>query len=172
MDTETGSDNAGDPASAGLVIDALGPADLAAANVVVTQAIDSWPLSPRVKRLVLPSYHYQAHDLDHLRLLGARLHGQLVGLVAFENAKPADVPDGRSGLQVHGLFVDPAHHGRGIGSRLFARARDAAIEQGLDGVLVKAERQARGFFARQGMRELPVRNPEKDYPHRFWLDCA
>ena len=45
-----------------------------------------------------------------------------------------------------------------------------ARRDSFDGLFVKAMRDSLGFFARQGMRALPVEDPARDYPHRFWLD--
>jgi hypothetical protein len=44
------------------------PADLDAVNRVVAQAMLGWSLPERVKRLALPSYLYQPHDLAALEL--------------------------------------------------------------------------------------------------------
>jgi len=48
----------------------------------------------------------------------------------------------------------------------------AARAQGCDGVLVKAQADAEGFFGSQGLQKLPVLQPNRDYPHRYWLDVT
>lgn len=48
------------------------------------------------------------------RFLGARLHGQLLGLLATEDLRP------HGELRVAALAVDPVHHGRGIAGQLLA----------------------------------------------------
>jgi GNAT superfamily N-acetyltransferase len=145
-------------------------ADLDAVNGVIERAIAHWPLPERVKRLSLPSYRYHAHDLIHLDLVVSEDdQNRLVGLAAWEPAHPRDLPAGRTGLLLHGLYVDPVYQRRGTGRRLLEAATAAARTQGLDGVLVKAQADAHKFFEAQGLRRLPVEDPSRDYPHRFWL---
>lgn len=147
-------------------------ADLPALNGVIERAIATWPLPERVKRLALPSYRYQPHDLDHLHLVAAADAGGIaIGVAAWEPPHPRDLPAGRRGLSLHGLYVDPAHQRRGVGSRLLDAATDAAQAQGLAGVLVKAQAAAVAFFEARGLQALPVEDPARDYPHRFWLSA-
>ena len=143
--------------------------DLPAINGVVERAIATWQLPERVKRLSLPSYRYHAHDLVHLHLVVAEdADHALVGVATWEPANPHDLPAGQCGLLLHGLYVDPAHQRRGVGSQLLDAATEAARTQGLAGVLVKAQADARGFFEVRGLQRLPVEDPAQ-YPHRFWL---
>lgn len=144
-------------------------ADLPALNAVIERAVMTWNLPERVKRLGLATYRYQAHDLAHLRIVLAEDAGRaIVGVAAWEPAASRDVPAERRGLLLHGLYVEPAHARRGIGSRLLEAALEAAREQGCDGLLVKAQRDAVGFFAARGMAPLPIEDPARDYPYRFW----
>jgi GNAT superfamily N-acetyltransferase len=145
-------------------------ADLPALNGVIERAIATWPLPERVIRLTLPSYRYQSHDLAHLHLVVAEdADGMAVGVAAWEPASPRDLPAGQRGLLLHGLYVDPVHQHRGVGSQLLDAAATSARTQGLDGVLVKAQTAALAFFKARGLRALPVEDPARDYPHRFWL---
>jgi L-amino acid N-acyltransferase YncA len=147
-------------------------ADFATLNGVIERAISSWNLPERVKRLSLPSYRYQAHDLDHLHIVVAEDEAHaIVGVAAWEDANLRDLPQGKRGLLLHGIYVDPAQQHRGIGSRLLDAARQAACAGGFDGLLVKAQADANGFFAARGLVPLPVENPERDYPHRYWQAC-
>ncbi|MDO9465784.1 MAG: GNAT family N-acetyltransferase [Thiobacillus sp.] len=125
-------------------------ADLPALNGVIERAIATWPLPERVKRLTLPSYRYQPHDLDHL-VWAEDASGLAVGVAAWEPAHPRDLPAGRRGLLLHGLYVDPAHQRRGVGSQPLDAAAAAARAQDLDGVLVKAQAAAVGFFKSRGL---------------------
>jgi GNAT superfamily N-acetyltransferase len=75
-------------------------------------------------------------------------------------------------MQLHGIYVDPAWQQRGVGSRLLAAAGTAAQEKGFDGLLVKAQAEAEGFFEKQGLQKLPLLRPDRDYAHRYWLDLA
>ncbi len=47
-------------------------------------------------------------------------------------------------------------------------ALQAARGEGFDGLLVKAQADANGFFAARGLSRLPAEKPERDYPHRYW----
>lgn len=149
------------------------PADLEAVNAVIEAALMQWDLPERVKRLSLPSYRYQAHDLDHLELtLVESAHSGIVGIAAWEQADRRDTPAGRDGLLLHGLYVAPEQQRRGIGRQLLQAAEAAARSRGLEAVLVKAQPGAEAFFRACGLRRLPVRNPDRDYPHRFWKHLA
>jgi len=144
--------------------------DLPAINAIVERAIATWQLPDRVKRLSLPSYRYHAHDLVHLHLLVAvDTDHALVGVAAWEAANPRDLPAGQRGLLLHGLYVDPARQHRGIGSQLLEATAAAARAQGFDGVLIKAQADAHGFFEARGLQRLPVEDAARHYPHRFWL---
>jgi predicted N-acetyltransferase YhbS len=143
--------------------------DLAAINAVVEAAFMTWQLPERVKRLSLPSYRYDAFDLQHLTLTLAERDGEVLGVAAWEPADPADCPGQQRGLLLHGLYVHPEHMRMGIGRELLQAARRSAREQGFNGVLVKAQSDAEGFFLHQGLQALPVDNPSRDYAKRFWL---
>lgn len=41
----------------------------------------------------------------------------------------------------------------------------------LNGVQVKTQAAAVAFFKARGWQALPVDDPARDYPHRFWLDA-
>lgn len=144
--------------------------DLAAVNAIVERAVMIWRLAERVKRLSLPSCRYYAHDFSHMQLVvAADTHGELLGVAAWDEADPRDTPAGQRGLLLHGLYVDPARHGEGVGTRLLDAAADAASAGGYDGLLVKTQVDARGFFAARGLHALPVSDPARDYPYRYWL---
>jgi GNAT superfamily N-acetyltransferase len=129
----------------------------------------TWRLPDRVKRLSLPLYRYAPFDLDHLQVMLAESpDGVPVGVVAWEPADPADLPQGKSGLFLHGLYVEPKRQHQGIGSQLLAAAGQAARMQGLDGILVKAQPDAQGFFLGRGLTRLDVEDADRHYPHRFW----
>ncbi len=158
------------PPAAAVRIRAAGVADLGGVNGVIERAVMGWRMAERVKRLSLPSCRYHAHDLVHLQLVAAvAADDAIVGVAAWEPAGARDVPGGGRGLLLHGLYVDPAYQHRGIGSALLDGAAAAAREGGFDGLLVKAQADANGFFAGRGLQHLPVTDPARDYPHRFWL---
>jgi predicted N-acetyltransferase YhbS len=144
-------------------------ADLDAVNAVIERAVMTWNLPERVKRLTLPSYRYNAHDLEHLHMVLAEDAGHTVlGVAAWEPASARDLPAGKTGLLLHGLYVDPERQRQGIGCQLLDTAMRAAREQGFDGLLVKAQPGAEPFFVSCGLEVLPVTDPNRDYPHRFW----
>ena len=91
----------------------------------------------------------------------------LFGVATWEPAGARDLPAGKTGLLLRGLYVDPHRQRRGVGSRLLEAAVTGAREQGFDGLLVKAQSDAAGFFLARGLTPLPVTDPERGYPHRF-----
>jgi len=143
--------------------------NLELANAVIERAVMSWDLPERVKRLSMATYRYTEQDLEHLQLVLAESADDCVlGVAAWDGADPKDTPDGCRGVLLHGIYVDPAVHRGGIGTRLLAVAEAAARAQAMDGVLVKAQRGAEGFFVARGFRKLAVQDPARDYPHRLW----
>jgi len=151
-----------------LTIREAGAKDLDETNRVVEAAFMTWDLPERVKRLSLPSYRYNEADLHHLHLVVAEVDDKLVGVAAWEPAEAQDCPPGRSGLLLHGLYVLPKHMRRGTGRALVREAEAAARQEGFDGLLVKAQSEAIGFFERAGFQALPVEDQARHYDKRFW----
>jgi len=145
--------------------------DLGGVNALIERAVMTWKLPERVKRLAMPSYFYTGCDLKYQQVVVAEDSANgVVGVAAWESAVEGDCPQGLRGLQLHGIYVTPDQYRRGIGARLLSAVAMAARAQGCDGVLVKAQADAEDFFASQGLRKLPVLQPDRDYPHRYWLD--
>lgn len=147
--------------------------DLGTVNAVIERAVMTWKLPERVKRLAMPSYCYAEYDLKYLHIVVAEDSAiGIVGVAAWEPAAVHDCPQGCRGLQLHGIYVEPNHQLRGVGARLLCAAGTAAREEGYDGLLVKVQADAEGFFGSQRLQKLPVVQPDRDYPHRFWLDLT
>lgn len=137
--------------------------DLDALNALVTRAVQGWDLPARVERLALPGYLYDLQDLAHMHLrIAEDTSGRLLGVAALDDAGSA--PDARL---LHGIFVDPDHQHAGIGRQLVDDALAHAAASGAGSLLVRAQRQACGFFERLGFTHLPVTDPDRDYPHRY-----
>jgi len=161
-------------------VDTVGPVlrpavlgDLDRINALIGRAVMTWALPERVKRLALPVYHYDRQDLEHLCIQVAEEGAAaLIGVAAWEPAEIRDCPQGRRGLLLHGLYVDPDRQRLGLGSRLLAAAASAARDQRYDGLLVKAQADAAGFFQARGLEPLACEDPDRGYPNRLWMDLA
>jgi N-acetylglutamate synthase-like GNAT family acetyltransferase len=143
-------------------------ADLPDLNGVIERAVMTWRLPERVKRLSLPLYRYNESDLGHLEVCIAEDEARIAGVAAWEPADPADLPEGSSGLLLHGLYVDPVRKGEGRGTRLLEACLGRARDLGLDGVLVRVQSDAEAFFRARGLERLPVRDATRDYALRYW----
>ena len=145
-------------------------ADLPAINAVISAAVMGWRLPERVKRLALSSYLYSEVDFTYLELwLVLDGAGKVLAVAAWEPADAADLPQAKTGLLLHGIYVQPEQQRHGIGRLLFDRAIHAAGEAQLDGLLVKAQEDAVGFFETLGMQLLPVTDEARHYDKRYWL---
>ena len=155
--------------SQNVIIRTADTADVDAINEVIEACVMRWDLPPRVKRLALGSYLYGPPDLSFMSILiAAGPNGEVDGIAALEPADDGELPAERSGLLLHGLYVKPERQGRGLGRRLVSAALDAARTQGLDGLLVKAQNDAAGFFEAYGFDPLPVGDSAVDYANRWW----
>lgn len=142
--------------------------DLPAINKIIEAAIMRWNLPERVKRLSLPSYFYNEQDLHHLDIVVAKQDENLIAVASWEQAENNDIPGNQTGLLLHGLYVHPDHQNQGIGKKLLEAAENAVRNKGLNGLLVKAQADATGYFIKQGMVEVEILNTTRDYAHRLW----
>jgi predicted N-acetyltransferase YhbS len=142
--------------------------DLDQINAVIESAVMTWNLPERVKRLSLSTYFYNEIDLQHFTIHVALEGDTIIGLVACDTT-PHTVSDSKQALLIHGLYVSPEHHHKGVGTLLFQSALQLARQQQLDGLTVKAQADAKGFFEAQGMHKLEVEDTKKDYELRYWL---
>lgn len=131
------------------------PADLDAVNAVVDDAVANWGVADRVRRLASPLLRYRAFDLEHMDVVvTCESNGGVIALAAWERAGCADAPTERSALLLHGLYVAARAQRRGVGGALLERALGAAGAQALDGVVLRAWREAEGFFLAHGFTAL------------------
>jgi putative acetyltransferase len=100
------------------------------------QALEAWWRTP-------------AFDLDALiaggRYFVAEQAGRLVAGAGWE-------PHQRIGdtAVLRAVFVDPAHHSRGLGAAVTQVVEDAAVTAGYDHILAPASLNATGFYRRLG----------------------
>lgn len=155
--------------SSGIRIRPVVETDLDAVNRVIEAAVMTWALPERVKRLSLPVFRYTSQDLVHLDMvLAEEQTRKIVGVAAWEEADAKDAPAEYRSLLLHGIYVDASHHRQGIGRQLFGAAEAAVCQLQYDGLLVKAQQDAIGFFESLGMRRLAVEEPLHQYAHRLW----
>ena len=130
----------------------------------------NWPSPTRLKRLA------SLHPTITTRwIVGistswvATLNRQVVGVAAWDSATSQTLPNGPGGL-FHGLYVLPLIQRQGVGKGLMATVFEDARCHQVNGLLVKAQRISREYFAYQGMQALLFN--EAEYPWRYWKDLA
>jgi N-acetylglutamate synthase-like GNAT family acetyltransferase len=127
----------------------------------------TWQLPERVKRLAMPGYRYNEHDLEHYEIVVAESGHHIVG-VAARDTEPHQGPADERAMLLHGIYVHPEQQHRGIGSQLLAAAEHTACARDFDGIMVKAQKDAEGFFGAQGLEKLEIRDLARDYENRYW----
>jgi len=159
--------------TSGITIRPANESDLDSVNRVIEAAVMTWALPDRVKRLSLPVYRYTRQDLIHLDTVVAEdPQRHILGIATWEEAGPEESPAGHRALLLHGIYVQPGHHRRGIGRRLFSAAEAAVCQLQYDGLLVKAQQDATAFFESMGMSRLPACDPSRQYANRLWKSSA
>ena len=145
---------------------------LGAINRVIEDAIMQWPLPARVKRLAAPSYCYTGVDVEHLTFQVARTTDQrVVGVVALEPMTVRESPRAHHDLSLHGLYVAPDCQRLAVGTRLLDAALRETATAGAEGLLLKAQASAVGFFRDRGFCVL-AKDDQMDYAHRLWKPVA
>jgi N-acetylglutamate synthase-like GNAT family acetyltransferase len=152
-----------------VVIRQVNESELKSINDIISACVFNWNLSERVKRLTVSSYQYNSFDLTHFEIYAAIDTNikTIVGVMALETAK-SSLPEGQTGLLLHGLYVAPIFQKQQIGQQLLEFALQRVKTKGLDGLLVKAQVEANRYFEKQGFEHLSVVDVGKDYPHRWW----
>lgn len=142
--------------------------DLEAINAVIEAAVMGWRLPERIKRLALPSYRYTEVDYDHIEFVVAEIADRgIIGVAGCEIADPGEVPD-KQALLLHGLYVLPEMQHKGIGTKLLQAVEKLVSKYACDGLLVKAQADAVGFFEHHEMQRLETITPQSNYTYRFW----
>lgn len=101
-------------------IESAAARDLPGINRVIAAAINAWTVSDPVKRLALPLYHYELADLEDLHIEKAvDTQGIILGVIAWGAVGPEDKLGREGEALLHGIYVDPACQGLGIGKSLF-----------------------------------------------------
>lgn len=155
--------------TSGLHLRTATKSDLDAINNIIEAAVMTWPLADRVKRLSLPTYKYNELDLQHLHIVVAENEvGEITGVAAWYPANTADTPKNKTALLLHGIYIDPTQHRKGIGSQLFQAAEQAVRKQNLQGLLVKAKAGSELFYQAHGMKKLVVDNTDREFVNRYW----
>ncbi len=146
--------------------------DLDAINRVIEHCVMSWNIPDRVKRLSLSSYRYNAIDLKHFRLFVAYDQtNRIIGVAALEDIESPIKQKGKAALLLHGIYVDPAAHCRGIGKQLVRKVMQIAKSEKRSGLLVKAQPDAIGFFKALHFKPVQTTDANRDYPHQLWLSA-
>ena len=140
--------------------------DLELINQVIDDAVMSWPVSERNKRLSVPVLRYDQQDFRQYRFLLYKDVGRVVGVAAWDAENMLVTVNG-CGHLLHGLYIAPSYQGRGYGRRLMEEVFLASEMLGADGLLVKAQKVAVGFFRHCGLTVLPAQD-STDYPYMFW----
>jgi predicted N-acetyltransferase YhbS len=149
------------------------PQDLDALNQVIEQAVMSWRLPERVKRLALPSYRYNDFDMQHMEILVAVGSNQaVIGLAAWEiNDQSNDAPENPA-ILLHGIYVLPEYQREGIGTHLLGMVEETAGSAGYSGILIRAQSDAVGFFRAKGYSQLSTDDDSSDFPNRYWKSIS
>ena len=141
--------------------------DLEQLNEVVRRAVMTWELPERVKRLGLPSLLYSEIDLQHFVILVAEMNGRIIGVAAL-CTETEDLVNGTTALLLHGIYVEPANQQSGVGRKLYDALEAIAVECHADALLVKAQKDAVGFYASMGLKKLAVEDKSRDFANRYW----
>ena len=143
--------------------------DIPEINRLIDMAVMNWPMPTRLKRLASPILRYDLVDLGFLKVFVATFNGQVVGVAAWDIATLQVLPNGPGGL-FHGLYVLPLFQGQGVGKKLMSTVFDDARCHHVNGLLIKAQRVSKNYFAHQGIQALSV--DAGAYTNKYWRALA
>ena len=145
------------------------PSDLPKINSLIELAVINWPMAKRVKRLAVPVLQYDETDLAFLEVHVASYKDEVVGIAAWDATTSQNLPNGQGGL-FHGLYVLPLIQGQGVGEKLMQAVFEDARARQVNGLLIKAQRVSKDYFAHQGIPALAANDGE--YPWQYWKELA
>ena len=159
--------------------------DLGVINGVIESAIESWPTSPRLKRLAMAPLQYREVDLQDFEFLLCYKAHACLGVAAWQPSVPlvfqqTSVAKGNvntvnvKAALLHGLFVSAQAQGRGIGGLLLDELTWRVRREKFSSIQVRVERFSTSYFEQRGFRlltheEEPGFQPAS-YPYRYVLD--
>ena len=143
--------------------------DLPKINRLIELAVMNWPMAHRVKRRATPVLQYDETDLQFLKVHVATIKREIVGVAAWDATPSESLPNGQGGL-FHGLYVLPLIQGQGVGESLMEAVFEDARILDVSGLLIKAQRVSKGYFAHQGIPALAAN--EGEYPWQYWKQLA
>ena len=157
--------------ASGLRFETATQADLEKINILVAEAVGTWPTSERLKRLAALPLRYNWADFQDFEMVLCYKAAAEIGVAVWQPDALIRLQNGDQVAWLHGLYVAPSAQGQGIGRELLREiARRASLRHRYS-LYVRAERFATGFFERLGGRRLSSQEgPEggaQAYPHRF-----
>jgi N-acetylglutamate synthase-like GNAT family acetyltransferase len=97
--------------------------------------------------------------VERMRVFIAEVDGGVVGFCALDQSG--------NEISLEHLWIAPERMGRGVGSRLFAHAVEAASATGAERLRIESDPNAEGFYLRMGARRIgSVPAPMPDAPDR------
>lgn len=157
--------------ASGLRFETATQADLEKINILVAEAVGTWPTSERLKRLAALPLRYNWADFQDFEMVLCYKAAAEIGVAVWQPNALIRLHNGDRAAWLHGLYVAPSAQGQGIGRELLKEIARRASSRHRYTLYVRAERFAEGFFERLGGRRLSSQEgPEggaQAYPHRF-----
>ena len=138
-------------------------ADLPSINTIIESAVMGWDIPERVKRLSLSSLSYSADDFNYYQIMILEHDHVPTGVLTLDH----DTYRQDKTSLIHGIYVAAGKQKKGIGNRLLAEAEMLARQQQSCNIMVKAQKDAAGFFEACGMQKLAIENEQQDFSSRY-----